>query len=224
MKPAGSLGVESLVNTMVMKAVGAAMKALQFEEGVIESYDARSGTVRVALGASKLVSQPMPYVQPWAGPNQTGMGAGPLKGNAVLVLSIDLAGRHMFCFPGTWNDKNPPMNVPAGEAWIVQEKDATYAKLKNDGVHQVAGKTRVENVAPIVCFLSSPGSSLSDGNAVVRKSDLQAVVNHLNNVWRPQLLGNPYLLFGMPVVPNPTLLIGFAPVPTVTASSVARAE
>ncbi len=200
-----SLSLEQLVGVMVQKAQAVAQNALQFEEGFIETYDKDTCTVTVALGPNKLLSGDMPLLQWWADTDGNGAQAGPQKGAGVLVISLDMEGRHKVCLPGMYNEKNRPPGAPAGEAWIVQ-------------------KTKIAAIAPVVELKASKDDTLGAGDAIVRKSDLQAVIDHLNSNWMPQIKSPAYLMFGMPVVPAPTLLLGMLAVPTATASSVGRAK
>lgn len=227
-----SYHAHELLATLAAQARSAAAGALQFQHGEIDTYDPETATVTVVLQPDGLRTGDVQFLTPWAGVPDTstntgtGMLCGPEKGMQVLVIKLDDEGEHLICFPSTFNETNYPPQVPAGEWWLLKSGDAkTYVKLVSGGKTQIGGKTEVDVIAPLV-QLSDTIDTLGPDYAVVRRKDLQAVIDDLNDlkalVKAHDHIGN----MGAPTPLDPTYAADprLNNTPDAGASSVAQAK
>lgn len=186
------------------------------QHGEIDSYDKDAGTVIVELKPDGVKTGDIQLGSAW-----NGMQGGPLKGDQVMVWALDPEFEDLIGFGFTHTDDSP--GTPGGEFWIVGRPDkANRVKIKNDGVTEVGGSTAVRAVAPTV-ELSDMLDALGADDAIVRKADLQVIVNALTSLTSyiaVHLHGNGN--FGAPTT-NPLTPPPSAPA-TATASSVAKAK
>lgn len=204
-----------IFGTINQAAAAQGEKSLQFRMGEIKSYDPAAGTVTVHLKPGDQETGDIPFMTPWAG-NGWGQAAGPTVGMPVLVLSLDADQEHMMAMSGYYNDVFKAPAPKPGEWWVSHEK-LQYVKLLNDGRTVIGSKESID--------LSTTEDPLNDDDSIVRKKDLQRVIDYINGTLRNWLIGAPHLgNFGMPVVVNPATLPAFTEHPAATASNIAKAE
>ncbi len=214
-------GMSELFGIMNAAAGEHAAGALQFVLGEVESWDPDQGTVVVTTKPGDNLTGDIPFMTPCVGAKgpdgkASGMQWGPAKGTPVVVFSTDGAGEHLYAMAQHFNDVFPSPGALQGEWWVTH-KDGAYVKLLNDK-RAVVGST--ESID-----LSTTEDPLTDDDSLVRKKDLQRVIDYMNNTLRPWLLGAPYLgNFGVPCLTNPATLPAYTPAQTATASVIAKAE
>jgi hypothetical protein len=150
--------------------------ALQFVLGEVESWDPAQGTVVVMTKPGDNLTGDIPFMTPCVGAKgpdgkASGMQWGPAKGTPVVVFTTDSAQEHLYAMAQHYNDVFPSPGALEGEWWI-RHKDGAYVKLLNDGRVVIGSTTYVD--------ISDTTAPLGDDDCIVRRADLQAVIDKLN--------------------------------------------
>ena len=165
------------------RAREAAAGSLQFRMAEIVTYDEENGgSVTVKYLPSGLVSGDMPLATSWAGtPGEaaSGAGGGPEPGTLFLVLGLDANFDLAVALMALWSSKNLAPAVPAGEYWVFH-KSGSYVKLDNEERVRIHAPVQVDLIAPLVQLTDSL-DALTAEKAVVRKEDLQTLIDWINN-------------------------------------------
>lgn len=158
-----------------------------------------------------LLTGDLPVGSAWAGSPGAVSGAlgGPEVGTLALLGCLDAEGQVMMClcFFGSTKNHLPP--VPSGEYWVFH-KGGSYVKLGNDDTVKIHGTAKVLVSAPAI-QLSDDLEILGDDDGIVRKKDLQAVVNALKSHNHVGNLG----------IPTSTMVV---PAADAQASTIAKAK
>ncbi len=147
--------------------------------GEVASYNPDNNTVRVKLYPQAIVTGDIQLFVPWVGPTGCGMQFGPEVGTQVLVVPMDTTGEHKVCILSAYNDKFKAPGAPAGDVWFLFAAKTFIKYLKAAKTLLLGAETAFQVVSPLV-ELGAADLTADDG--VVRKSDLQAVVDDLNNL------------------------------------------
>jgi hypothetical protein len=189
------------------------LSALQFALAEVVSYDekAEPPTAVFKTLPDGVPTGDIPIGTAWAGtPGEvSGAAGGPEVGTLALLAKVDPAGQVMKCLAFFPSAKNLTPPVPAGEYWVFH-KSGSYVKLGNDKTVKVYAAEKVLVDAQAI-QLSDSLDILGDDDAIVRKKDLQAVINYVKG---HKHVGN----FGSPTS-EPIIPPGDA-----DASSVAKAK
>jgi hypothetical protein len=177
-----------------------AASSLQFKLAEVVEWhpDAEPPSATFKTLPDGLTTGDLPVGAAWAGSPGATSGAlgGPEKGTLALLGCLDAEGQMMMCLTFFGSTKNSLPAVPSGEYWVFH-KSGSYVKLGNDEHVKVHGTQQVDIVAPVV-QLSDALDGLSDDNAIVRKKDLQAVINYIKGHTH---IGNLGAATSSPVVP-----------------------
>ena len=169
------------------------------------------GTIDVTYQPEGIPGYGINYAAGWAGTPKTASGAqgGISKGTIVLVISFDEQKDDQIAIASSFAADNQSPGAPEDEYWIVHKTPQNCVKLQNNGATVIGGANSVQHIAPVVA-LTTGGGTLDGTHAMVRKSDLDAVIGELNAV-RTFLVG-----FGYGA--------GVVPFPQQSGSSVGRAQ
>lgn len=189
-------------------AEGQARRALQFDYGEVSKYDPVKHTVRVRRKVGDQTEEiplDLPLLTPGATKNG-GVLVGLEVGAPVLLLSMGLSGRPDYAISGGFTDTwgPPPKGLRESEIWLVH-RSGMGIRLTSDG--QV--------------WIGAYDARLSEDDAVVRRKDLQAVVDWINNTLLPAIRvhGHP-----PPGVGPPVNVASFVDVRDAQASGKTRVE
>lgn len=219
-------GVHEILSMMGETARDAATRALQFRFGEIASYDPENapGVVTVKYKPDDTLSGDMPLATTWSGSPEVPSGAlgGPELGSQVIVLAFDLEWTHTIAVLATWSNTNPPPPVPAGEYWVFH-KAGSYVKLDNEERVRIHGPVQVDLIAPLVQFTDSL-AALGPEKSVVRKEDLQALIDWINNSLIPWIKNHAHVgNLGSPTT-SPITAALLLDKSAASASSIAKAK
>ena len=159
-----------------------AKRYLQFADGVVEEWFPESGTItaRIKGPENDVLTGDIEFLQPFVGPEGSGVQGGPEKGMPVLIIAMDPDWEYLKAIPGGYNDLWPSPGVPRGDWWIVHKIKETYVKLVTEGSRLLlGGKDYIKVTAPKT-DISDTLDDLGDDNRIVRWKDLKAVVDRVN--------------------------------------------
>lgn len=198
--------------------------SLQFRNAEVVSYNKDDNTVVVKFKPDNVESGDLPIYLPWNGTPgyNSGFQAGLEPGALVLVFAFDANWEHLGVLGTCYSDANKAPGAPQGEVWWVH-KSGSYVKMKINGDLFFGSPTQIDLAAPLI-QLSDSLSALGGGTEVVRKQDLQALIDWINNSLIPWLkshahVGNLGSLTSSPA--TAALLLNKS---DATASSVAKAK
>lgn len=135
-------GIGHLQNTMRLQALMQQSGRAQVRYGLVSSFDPKRYCAKVKLQPSGKETGWLPVGTPWAG-NGWGFFAPPPIDAMVKVEfpeGVTDVGVVTSCF---YNDADRPLQVDAGEIWIVHQS-GSYLKLTNDGKVLFHSETEVD--------------------------------------------------------------------------------
>ena len=204
-----------IMGVMAASGDANASRSLQFIDGEIESWDPTTGTVTVNLQPGGQPTGNIPYLTPLAGKGW-GIQVGPPRGMPVKVFATDAEKEHLYCMAAHYNDVFKSPGAKQGESWITHEK-LSYVKLLNDERVVIGSKVSID--------LSDTEDPLGDDDAIVRKADLQKVIDDVNAL-KAHVDSHKHISawIGSPTSPS---VAASGPAPTTApaeASSIAKAK
>lgn len=214
-------GIHDMLAIAQQQAAASVFASFPIKRGEVVSFDADNYTVVVRLLPYGVNTGDIPLYTPWAGTpgTKSGLRGGPAAGTTVLVLALDPGGAELVAMATSYSGKNEGPATAEGEYHVAINPE-TYVKMDLEENTKIGGGATVQAIAPRVELKSSSGA-LADGDGIVRKEDLQAVVDSVNALvdWLNTcpFLGN----FGAPVLPRG---IPRTHIADATASSIAGAE
>lgn len=131
----------SLTNVMLAQALTSGKLRANTRIGKIIAYDPNTFSVRVEVQPFGEATGWMPLGSPWVG-NNWGAFFAPSIGDEVVVnfqeglLEAGLVSARLF------TDASPPLQVPAGEAWLVHSSGSSL-KFKTDGSVELVSASKL---------------------------------------------------------------------------------
>lgn len=148
--------MRKLLNAMKMQA-GLSSESPSMRMGLVSSYDPNQYAVKVLIQPEDIETGWLPISSEWAG-NGWGLFAPPPIGSMVKVEFLEGDFEAGIVNKALFNDEDRPLNVPAGEFWLVH-KSGSLLKFHNDGTVEFTSAGTLTVKAPAI-NLQNVGSAL----------------------------------------------------------------
>ena len=135
-----------LLNAMRAQAMLASNGRAAVRLGIVSSYDHANYCAKVRIQPEDVETGWLPVTSPWIG-NGWGMFAPPTPGDMVEVQFQEDNFEAGFIVGRFFNDKDRPLDVPAGEFWLVH-KSGSFLKFHNDGTVELNSNGTLTSTAP----------------------------------------------------------------------------
>lgn len=166
--------MDQFLNHMRRAAEEASSSRAATRHGLVDSYDPNNHAVKVRLQPDNTLTDWVPLKSAWIG-NGWGLFLAPSIGDAVEIDFQEDDGGVGSVGWRFFNDSDRPMNVPAGEAWLVH-KTLSSIKLTTDGKLTLTDKA---------------GSTVvMDGTGKITLTDAHGTVLQLDNAGNVAITGN----------------------------------
>ena len=139
--------MNGMANIMRREAMRAMSQTATVRIGIVSAYDPSNYSAKVRIQPEDAETGWMPITTPWSG-SGWGMLCPPSPGDVVDVHFQEGGKLAGFVALRHYGDQFRPLNVPAGEFWIVH-KSGSFLKFLNDGTIEMNAATAISSVAPV---------------------------------------------------------------------------
>lgn len=159
--------MQRLLNTMRAQADLAQSGRARTRIGLVSSYDPTNYCAKVRIMPDDVETGWLPVTSPWVG-NGWGMFAPPTLGDMVEIQFQENDIDAGFIVGRFYNDSDRPLDVPAGELWLVHQTGA-FIKLDNTGAVNINAPGDVNVVAAGVATIKAPSIILKNAGSALKK-------------------------------------------------------
>lgn len=137
--------MKGLLNTMRGQASMALNGKTFVRLGLVDSVDPGNYSAKVRIQPEDVLTNWLPIASPWVG-NGWGLFAPPTVGDMVEVQFPSGDPESGFISQRLYNDIDRPLNVPAGEFWLVH-KSGSMLKFHADGSVEIKANAGITSSA-----------------------------------------------------------------------------